>query len=189
MSNTAVVPQCTHIKNNGEVCGSPAVSGTEFCYHHSAVKTALAKATEGKAPYEGFAPIPFVFPEDRASMQINFFLLLQAFNEQQIDQKVFRLMLSMLKAMAKNLGKTGSLMDEVSGGEPTSQNRDAGHPRNGQQATGNSDEEEDDPFADLHGLPQEQFNAAARQRVDKLLDDCIAEGQKEAAAASGNGKG
>ena len=37
------VSQCTHIKTNGEVCGSPAVSGTEFCYHHSAVKTALAK--------------------------------------------------------------------------------------------------------------------------------------------------
>ena len=46
MSNTAVVvPQCTHIKTNGEVCGSPAVSGTEFCYHHSAVKTALANVS------------------------------------------------------------------------------------------------------------------------------------------------
>jgi hypothetical protein len=73
------------------------------------VKTALAKP-HGKAPYEGFAPNPFVFPEDRASMQINFFLLLQAFNEQRIDQRTFRLMLSTLKAMAKNLGKTGSLV-------------------------------------------------------------------------------
>jgi hypothetical protein len=116
MSNAAVVvPQCTHVKTNGEVCGSPAVTGTEFCYHHSAVKTALAKGkANGTASFEGFAPIPFVFPEDRASMQINFFLLLQAFNEQQIDQKIFRLMLSMLKAMAKNLGKTGSLLEEAS---------------------------------------------------------------------------
>jgi len=118
------VAQCTHIKTNGEVCGSPAVSGTEFCYHHSAVKTALAKP-HGKAPFEGFAPIPFVFPEDRASMQINFFLLLQAFNEQRIDQRTFRLMLSTLKAMAKNLGKTGWLVET----EPTSQKRDVGHPR------------------------------------------------------------
>ncbi|HEU4981429.1 MAG TPA: hypothetical protein VFT88_02000 [Acidobacteriaceae bacterium] len=122
MSNA--VPQCTHVKTNGEVCGSPAVSGTELCYHHSAVKTALARPT-GKAPYEGFAPIPFVFPEDRASMQINFFLLLQAFNEQRIDQRTFRLMLSTLKAMAKNLGKTGSLVEPTTEGAPslTSANR------------------------------------------------------------------
>ena len=126
MSN-AVVAQCTHVKTNGEVCGSPAVSGTEFCYHHSAVKTALAKP-HGKAPFEGFAPIPFVFPEDRASMQINFFLLLQAFNEQRIDQKTYRFMLSMLKAMAKNLGKTGTLVEKESS-EPTSQKRDVGHPK------------------------------------------------------------
>jgi hypothetical protein len=127
MSNAAVVvPQCTHVKTNGEVCGSPAVSGTELCYHHAAVKTALAKATQGAAPYEDFAPIPFLFPEDRASMQINFFLLLQAFNEQRVDQKIFRLMLSMLKAMAANLGKSGSLVESS---EPTSQKRDVGHPQ------------------------------------------------------------
>ena len=83
------VPQCTHVKTNGEVCGSPAVSGTEFCYHHSAVKTALAKLPNGKGRMEDFAPIPFVFPEDRAAMQINFFLLLQAYNEQHIDQRTY----------------------------------------------------------------------------------------------------
>ena len=180
MSNA--VPQCTHIKTNGEVCGSPAVSGTELCYHHSAVKTALAKP-HGKAPFEGFAPIPFVFPEDRASMQINFFLLLQAFNEQRIDQKTFKLMLSVLKSMAKNLGKTGSLVEEARDQGPGAGDQKRG---NRQQAKGNSKQEEDDeedPFADLHGLPQEQFNAAVRERVDKLLDDCAAEGQKKAAAA------
>ena len=188
MSNTAVVvvPQCTHIKTNGEVCGSPAVSETDFCYHHSAVKTALAKGQpNGKASFEGFAPIPFVFPEDRASMQINFFLLLQAFNEQRIDQKTFRLMLSMLKAMAKNLGKTGSLVEEASDQRSTVSDQKRG---NRQQAKGNSKQEqaedEEDPFADLHGLPEEKFNTAVRERVDKLLDDCAAEGQKTAAGGA-----
>ena len=128
MSNAAVVvPQCTHVKTNGEVCGSPAVSGTELCYHHSAVKTALAKATQGAAQYEDFAPIPFLFPEDRASMQINYFLLLQAFNEQRVHQKIFRLMLSMLKAMAANLGKSGSVVEASDQGTG-----------NRQQAIGNS---------------------------------------------------
>jgi hypothetical protein len=112
MSNTVVVvPQCTHVKTNGEVCGSPAVSGTGFCYHHSALKTALAKPN-GKKPNGGFAPIPFVFPEDRAAMQINFFLLLQAFNERHIDERTYNSMLNMLKAMAKNLGKSGKLTEE-----------------------------------------------------------------------------
>jgi hypothetical protein len=108
MSNP--VAQCTHVKTNGEVCGSPAMSGTEFCYHHSAVKKALGKPV-GKAPEEGFAPIGFLFPEDRASMQINFFLLLQAYNEQRIDQRTYNSMLSLLKSMARLLGKMGSLVE------------------------------------------------------------------------------
>ena len=190
MSNA--VAQCTHIKTNGEVCGSPAVSGTDLCYHHSAVKTALSKPHE-KAPYEGFAPIPFVFPEDRASMQINFFLLLQAFNEQRIDRRTYNCFLSLLRAMAKNLGKTGSLVDEPrdqKGSEPTSQKRDpsassgqvVGHPRKSKQEQA---EDEEDPFADLHGLPEEQFNAAVRERVEKLLDDAQAAGEQKKTAANG----
>jgi hypothetical protein len=118
MSNA--VPQCTHIKTNGEVCGSPAVSGTELCYHHSKVKSALGKWTPAdQAAYGEFTPIPFIFPEDRASLQIDFFLLLQAFNEQRVDQKTFRLMLSMLKAMAANLGKSGSLVEPTTEGAPS----------------------------------------------------------------------
>jgi hypothetical protein len=113
MSNTAVVvPQCTHVKTNGEVCGSPAVSGTAFCYHHSAVKAALSRRpSNGSATGEGFAPIGFLFPEDRAAMQINFFLLLEAFNEQRIDLGTYKCFLSLLRAMARNLGKTGSLTE------------------------------------------------------------------------------
>ena len=108
-------PLCTHVKTNGIVCGSPAVAGTELCYHHSAIKTATGHAGSGGRGAGGeFAPIPFVFPEDRASMQINFFLLLQAFNEGRIDLKHFKAMMSMLKSMAANLGKTGSLVEEAS---------------------------------------------------------------------------
>ncbi|MGB7191795.1 MAG: hypothetical protein WBD10_16780 [Acidobacteriaceae bacterium] len=106
------VALCTHIKTDGIVCGSPAVSGTELCYHHSAVKTALGKV---QSPNEfGVCPIPFVFPEDRASMQINFFLLLTAFNEGRIDVRTYNCMLSMLRSMARNLGKSGSLVEETS---------------------------------------------------------------------------
>jgi hypothetical protein len=111
MSNP--VPLCTHVKTNGLPCGSPAVSGTELCHHHSALKAALDKVVPiEQIPYGAYPPIPFVFPEDRASMQINFFLLLQAFNEQRIDLRAFNSMQRMLQSMAKNLGKSGSLTEQ-----------------------------------------------------------------------------
>jgi len=99
------VPLCTHVKPSGATCGSPAVSGTTLCYHHSAVKTALARVVPlDQVPYGAHAPIPFVFPEDRASLQINFFLLLKAFNEKRIDQRTATIMHRMLRSMSANLG-------------------------------------------------------------------------------------
>ena len=138
MSNA--VAQCTHIKTNGEVCGSPAVSGTELCYHHSKVKSALGKWTPAdQVAYGEFTPIPFIFPEDRASLQIDYFLLFQAINEQRVERRAAEVMFRMLKAMAANLGKSGSLVEsgEQRSGEPTSQKRDpsassgqaVGHPQ------------------------------------------------------------
>jgi len=124
MSNA--VPQCTHIKTNGEVCGSPAVSGTELCYHHSKVKSALGKWTPAdQAGYGEFTPIPFIFPEDRASLQIDYFLLFQATNEQRVERRAAEVMFRMLKAMAANLGKSGTLVEPTTEGAPslTSANR------------------------------------------------------------------
>lgn len=107
------VPLCTHVKTDGVRCGSPAVSGTALCYHHSVVKTTLGRTPVRRGSSAGeFEPIPFVFAEDRASMQLNYHLLLTAFNESRVDLRTFRLMMSLLKAMAKNLGKTGSLLDD-----------------------------------------------------------------------------
>src|SRR5579875_3070402 len=101
----APVPLCTHVKPSGATCGSPAVSGTALCYHHSTVKTTLARVVPlDQEPYGSHSPIPFIFPEDRASIQINFFLLLKAFNEKRIDQRTATIMHRMLRAMSSNLG-------------------------------------------------------------------------------------
>ncbi|MGH9587524.1 MAG: hypothetical protein ACRD3F_11270 [Acidobacteriaceae bacterium] len=172
MSNP--VAQCTHVKTNGKVCGSPAVSGTAFCYHHAAVKAALGKVQPNSRAGNGvFAPIPFVFPEDRASMQINFFLLLQAFNEGRIDLKHFKAMMSMLKSMAANLGKSGSLTEE--------REQKSGAQSSGRRAQEEDDEDEDDPFADLRHLPESEFNDAMRDRVKKMFaEERAAEEQKQA---------
>lgn len=113
MSNPA--PLCTHTMTTGARCGSPVVKGTLLCFHHSAVKSALDKVTPlDKVSYGSFTPIPFVFAEDRAALQINYFLLLQALNEQRVEKRAADLMLRMLRAMDRNLGKSGSLVDAVS---------------------------------------------------------------------------
>jgi hypothetical protein len=142
------------------------------------VKTALAKP-HGKAPYEGFAPIPFVFPEDRASMQINFFLLLQAFNEQRIDQRTFRLMLSTLKAMAKNLGKTGSLVesgDQAVSGEAVSKEAVSRRETSGQSTQASPTRDGAEPFLEACGFGPDSaplnsescfmVNGPARQKAE-----------------------
>ncbi|MGB7191506.1 MAG: hypothetical protein WBD10_15330 [Acidobacteriaceae bacterium] len=110
------VKLCSHVKSDGIVCGSPAVGGTELCYHHSAVKRVL-----GKAQAEG--PLPFVFPEDRASLQINYFILLKDYNEGRMEQATFNCLFSLLRAMARNLGRSGSLVreDRAQGSEPRAQ--------------------------------------------------------------------
>ena len=108
------VPLCTHIKPSGATCGSLAVSGTALCYHHSAVKSALAKVVPlDQVPYGAHSPIPFVFPEDRASLQINLFLLLKAFNEKRIDQRAATIMHRILRAMSANLGARPLTEDKV----------------------------------------------------------------------------
>jgi hypothetical protein len=112
-------PLCTHRMTTGATCGSPAVSGTALCYHHSAIKTALGKvAPLDRVPYGAHSPIPFVFPEDRASLQINFFLLLQAFNERRIDQRTSTIMHRMLRSMSANLG-TKPLADDKPEPQPS----------------------------------------------------------------------
>lgn len=104
-------PLCTHTMPSGATCGSPAVSWTTLCYHHSALKTALGKAASG-------GRIPFVFPEDRASLQINYFLLLQAFTTGDIDFRTFNSMQRLLRSMDANLGKMPLAAGHANAAEP-----------------------------------------------------------------------
>ena len=88
------------------------MSGTELCYHHSTVKSALGKWTPpDKAAYGEFTAIPFIFPEDRASLQIDYFLLFRALTEERVERRAAEVLFRMLKAMAANLGKLGTLVE------------------------------------------------------------------------------
>lgn len=110
---SAAAPMCTFVKTDGLTCGSPAVKGSDRCFHHAEGKTAAGNATEQVAD-QSFTPIPFVFPQDRVAMQFNYFLLLQALNEQRVERRTVELMLLMLKAMDKNIDKVGALVSAAS---------------------------------------------------------------------------
>lgn len=100
----APVQLCTHIMATGATCGSPAVKGTRLCFHHSAVKSALGRVTPiDQVPYGIFSPIPFVFAEDAASLEINYQLLLQAVAEKRVDNRTGTLLFRILRSMAENL--------------------------------------------------------------------------------------
>jgi hypothetical protein len=76
---------CRHILPAGRPCTQPAVRSTLYCRHHQVIKRALAQVEPKPDPYGLYTPLPFVFPEDRAALQINFMLVAQALNDQSIN--------------------------------------------------------------------------------------------------------
>ncbi|MGC2606638.1 MAG: hypothetical protein WA419_13905, partial [Silvibacterium sp.] len=68
-----MIQLCRHILPAGVICNQSAVKGTLFCRHHSALKTAIAQCKPAPDPYGIHKPIPFVFPEDHAAIQLNLF--------------------------------------------------------------------------------------------------------------------
>jgi hypothetical protein len=75
---------CRHIFPAGRHCTQPAVRTTLYCRHHQVIKRALAQVEPKPDPYGIYKPLPFVFPEDRAALQINFMLIAQALNDRSI---------------------------------------------------------------------------------------------------------
>jgi hypothetical protein len=95
---------CRHILNGGVLCQQAAIKGTHLCRHHGVVKTTLAVARR-PAPYGVPQPLPFVLPEDRASIQLNYLLVLEALNDQKIDNRTANTMNRILRSCEMNLSK------------------------------------------------------------------------------------
>lgn len=94
---------CRHILDSGTKCQAPALKDKPLCRHHHRRHALLARAR--RAAGEAKA-IPFVFPEDRASIQTNLFLVLHALAEGKIDNQTANVMTRTLRVAAVNLGKT-----------------------------------------------------------------------------------
>jgi hypothetical protein len=105
-----MIPLCRHILTSGLVCSQAAIHGTLFCRHHQIVKTTLA---EGQRPvaYEAPPQLPFVYPEDRAAIQLDLTLVLLALNDGKIDSRTANSMNRLLNSCAANLAK-GPLVEE-----------------------------------------------------------------------------
>lgn len=101
---------CRHILPGGKLCEQAAVKDTLFCRHHSAVKAALAREKAAAEAEIEDTPIAFVYPEDRAAVQLNYFLVLQALNDKRIDNRTANSMNRLLRSCDLNL-RQGALAE------------------------------------------------------------------------------
>lgn len=104
-----MIELCRHIKPEGTSCKGAAVHGTNLCRHHQLIKSTLAKVKPTPKNYGIYKPLPFEFPEDRAAIQTNLFLVLHAFNHRKIDSKAANFMTYNLQVCLSNLSKAGPL--------------------------------------------------------------------------------
>lgn len=98
-----MIALCEYILQGGNRCGQAALKDDHYCRHHRIVNMATAEATsQGHGMRD---PLPFVFPEDCASVQINYYLLAQGINDGHLDLKTANILLRVFKACDANLKK------------------------------------------------------------------------------------
>ncbi len=63
---TATIPLCHHRMNNDTLCGSPAMRGHGYCYHHQRQHAQRARKNAERARQSWFESMPL---DDLASVQ------------------------------------------------------------------------------------------------------------------------
>lgn len=101
---------CRHILPGGKLCDQASVRGTLYCRHHSTVKAAIEREHAAPDPALAHTPLALVYPEDKAAIQLNLFLVLQALNHKRIDVRTANAMNRILRACEQNL-RTGALVE------------------------------------------------------------------------------
>lgn len=99
---------CRHIMPSNKTCGSPAVKEKLFCRNHQRVHELTR--TRRRNPNDFTYVIPFVFPEDRAAINYNLFLVNKALAESRIDTRTANAMTSNIRVAAINLAR-GPLLE------------------------------------------------------------------------------
>ena len=95
--------KCMHIMVDGANCGSPAVRGARFCYHHKRQReqhnaVRAERARDGRKPQ-------FTLPvlEDSDSIQLSLTKIMQLLAAGQLDRETARLMLYSLQIATSSL--------------------------------------------------------------------------------------
>jgi hypothetical protein len=77
----ALYPVCTLIKSDGTRCGSPALTGGNFCFQHIGGRIPKSKPETRRMN----TPLNFIYPSGHEAIQHNLFLVVQALSEGKID--------------------------------------------------------------------------------------------------------
>ncbi|HTV06219.1 MAG TPA: hypothetical protein VME86_12695 [Acidobacteriaceae bacterium] len=177
-----MIQLCRHILPGGKLCDQAAVKDTLFCRHHSTVKTTLAKEKAAPDPELMHTPIAFVYPEDKAAVQLNYFLVLEALNHKRIDSRTANAMNRLLHSCELNMRK-GALAE--ANREKVAKNvvtlpdgEEVGMPR---QAMEVSDEPVKHTEECLCAMCEEEFRGAEKERhhAECKCGACFANGGEE----------
>jgi hypothetical protein len=95
-------PRCEFLKTDGQVCRSPAMKGTTFCYFHD-----QARAQREAADLSKLEDLPTL--EDRLSLQLAITRLCAQLTSRAIDEKTGRVLLAALRLAERNLGDASTL--------------------------------------------------------------------------------
>ena len=82
-----MIQLCRYILQGGNQCQQAAINGEHYCRHHLVVRRTVAANTPKQNPYRIEKPLALVFPEDRAALMIDIFVVMQAFNEGELGPK------------------------------------------------------------------------------------------------------
>jgi hypothetical protein len=107
--NECLLTICEHIKPGGERCGSAALHGSKYCYHHTDVRKRVPKTNlfvrlwnPGHERDPNFAyDLPYL--EDPEAVQIGFTQLIHGVAQELISPQRAKLILSALHGAALNL--------------------------------------------------------------------------------------
>lgn len=105
-----MIPLCRYILQGGNQCQQAAINGEHYCRHHLVVRRTVAANTPKQNPYRIEKPLTLVFPEDRAALMIDVFVVMQAFNEGQISPRSANILTRLLHECGVIL-KQGPLYD------------------------------------------------------------------------------
>ena len=76
---------CRYLLASGRRCTQPAVTGGPYCRHHGVVKRTVASSIVPPQFHHLHRALPFLYPEDRASIQANCFLVMRALDDRRIS--------------------------------------------------------------------------------------------------------